>query len=225
MTETKRAAARALATAYVVILAALLAFGWLLTHPWERVVDPREDRFMIWLAERRTGEVDSIAAAGSRLADTWVGIAVALVLAALLGLWWRSWLPLVYLTVLMAGHHSMYVVATALLSRDRPPVLVLDPGLVPDHSYPSGHTATAVVLYAGTAVLLARNVPALRRWVWPLFLVAPVVAWARLQQGAHHPTDVLAALLYGAAWVAVVSRVLLSRRTPGRPAAAAGGGG
>ena len=30
-----------------------------------------------------------------------------------------------------------------LISRDRPPVRILDPGLVPDHSFPSGHVATA----------------------------------------------------------------------------------
>ena len=29
---------------------------------------------------------------------------------------------------------------------------ILDPGLVPDHSYPSGHMATAILVYGGIAL-------------------------------------------------------------------------
>jgi undecaprenyl-diphosphatase len=66
-----------------------------------------------------------------------------------------------------------------------------------------------VVVYGGAALLLARVAPGLRRWVWPLFLVPVVVSAARLYQGAHHPTDVLAGLLYAAAWLGAVAHVLL----------------
>jgi membrane-associated phospholipid phosphatase len=195
--------------AYAAIVAALLGLGWLLTHPWESAIDPWEDDAVVWLAERRTAELDTLAAGGSHLADTWIGVALALVVAVVIGRWRRSWLPVVYLAVLMAGHHLMYVVATALVTRDRPPVRILDPGLVPDHSFPSGHTATGVVLYVGTAVLLLRVAPGLRRWLWPLFLVPVVVTASRLYQGAHHPSDVLASLLYAGAWLAVVARMVL----------------
>ncbi len=209
-----------IAAAYAGILLALLASGWLLTHPWERAVDARDYDVVLWFAERRTADLDLLAAAGSHLADTWVGVAVATVVAAAVGHWRRSWLPMLYLDVLMVGHHSMYALATALVPRDRPPVTILDHGLVPDHSFPSGHVATSVVLYGGIAFLLVRASPALRRWVWPLFLVPLVVVPSRLYQGAHHPTDVLASLLYGAAWLVVVTRVLLGARFAGRRAVA-----
>ena len=77
--------------------------------------------------------------------------------------------------------------------------------------------ATAIVVYAGAAVHLATTVPRVRRWVWPLLLVPLVVIPSRLYQGAHHPTDVLASLVFASIWVAVVAQVLLppaARRGP-----------
>ena len=51
-----------------------------------------------------------------------------------------------------------------------------------------------------------------------LFLVPLVVIPSRLYQGAHHPTDVLASVLFASAWVAVVARVVLGRRLTPRTA-------
>jgi membrane-associated phospholipid phosphatase len=101
------------------------------------------------------------------------------------------------------------VIVTHFAPRDRPPVEILDPGLVPDHSYPSGHMATAILVYGGIALWLGWVRPGWRRWTWPLFLVPLVVAPSRLYQGAHHLTDVLASLVFATIWLVVVSRVLL----------------
>ena len=45
----------------------------------------------------------------------------------------------------------------ALITRDRPPVEILDPGLVPDHSFPSGHVATSVVVYVAHSPSTSRR--------------------------------------------------------------------
>ena len=87
---------------------------------------------------------------------------------------------------------------------------ILDPGLVPDHSFPSGHVATSIVVYAPPRSSSPRTVPRWRRWAWPLFLVPLVVIPSRLYQGAHHPTDVLTSLVFAPIWVAVVAHVVLS---------------
>ena len=210
-TESRRDAARTLGIAWVLILLAVLAVGWVITHPLETTVDPWDDSVELWLEDQRTPGLSTAAAIGSHLADTVVGIALAAVIALVAWRRQRSKVPLVYYGVLVGGTLALYLVVTALITRDRPPVKILDPGLIPDHSYPSGHVATAIVVYAATAVFLAATVPAWRRWTWVLFLVPLVVIPSRLYQGAHHPTDVLASVLFASAWVAVVARVVLGR--------------
>ncbi len=64
-------------------------------------------------------------------------------------------------------------------------------------SFPSGHSATAVV----GAVSLARVWPQAR---WALAILGALIAYSRIYVGVHYPTDVLAGLLLGAACVWLV---------------------
>jgi hypothetical protein len=203
--------ARILSIAWVVLLVSVVAIGWLLTHPLESSVDPWDDSVETWIAERRTPAGEFIAAWGSHVADTVVGVIVAAVAALVLWRTQHSRRPLVYFAVLVGGTLVLYLIVTAVITRDRPPVKILDPGLVPDHSFPSGHVATSIVVYCALAIYLARTVPGSPRWSWPLFLAPVIVAPARLYEGAHHPTDVLTSLVFAPLWVAVVAHVLLPR--------------
>lgn len=213
-TTSPREAARTLVVAWVLLTLGVLAVGWLLTHPLAGAVDPWDDDANRWIAERRTPTGDVLAAWGSHVADTVVGVAVAVVAGLVLWRVQRSWRPLTYFGVLVGGTLALYLVVTALVTRDRPPVEILDPGLVPDHSFPSGHVATSVVVYCALALYLFRAFPASRRWAWVLFVAPVLVAPSRLYEGAHHPTDVLTSLVFAPIWLAVVVRVLLG---PGRP--------
>ena len=208
----RRAAARTLGISWLLLLLGVLAVGWLLTHPLESTVDPWDDDVVLWFADHRTSGLDLAADIGSKIADTIVGLALALVIAVVVSRRERSWRPAVYYAVLVGPTLALYLVVTALIPRDRPPVKILDPGLVPDHSFPSGHVFTAIVVYCATALLLNAYVPRWRRWTWLLFLVPLVVAPSRLYQGAHHPTDVLTSLVFAPIWVAVVARTLLPQR-------------
>ena len=212
ITPRARSAARRLTVAWVVLLLAVLAVGWLLTHPLESTVDPWDDDVVQAIADRRTPTGELLAAWGSHVADTIVGVIVAVVVALVL---WRvqgTRLPLVYFTVSLGAMLLLYVIVTAMITRDRPPVEVLDPGLVPDHSFPSGHVATSIVVYWALALYLLRTVRGSTRWAWILFLAPVVVAPSRLYEGAHHPTDVLTSLVVAPLWVAVVAKVLLPVR-------------
>ena len=212
ITPRARSAARRLTVAWVVLLLAVLAVGWLLTHPLESTVDPWDDDVVQAIADRRTPTGELLAAWGSHVADTIVGVIVAVVVALVL---WRvqgTRLPLVYFTVSLGAMLLLYVIVTALITRDRPPVEVLDPGLVPDHSFPSGHVATSIVVYWALALYLLRTVRGSTRWAWILFLAPVVVAPSRLYEGAHHPTDVFTSLVFAPIWVAVVARTLLPQR-------------
>lgn len=206
-----RDAARILAIAWIVLLLGVLTIGWVLTHALESTVDPWDDGVERWIADRRTPTLDFLAAWGSHLADTIVGVIVAAVAALVLWRTQHSRRPLAYFTVLVAGTLVLYLIVTALITRDRPPVKILDPGLVPDHSFPSGHVATSIVVYCALAIYLARTIPGSLRWSWPLFLAPLIVAPSRLYEGAHHPTDVLTSLVFAPLWVTAVALVLLPR--------------
>jgi undecaprenyl-diphosphatase len=213
ITRRTRDDARTLSVAWVVLLLGVVGVGWLLTHPLESTVDPWDDSVVEWIADRRTPTMDVVAAWGSHVADTVVGVIVAVVAALVLWRRQHTLRPLVYFTVLAGGALLLYLVVTLVITRERPPVEILDPGLVPDHSFPSGHVATSVVVYCALAVYLARTVPGSLRWAWLLFLAPVIVAPARLYEGAHHPTDVLTSLVFAPLWVAAVAHVLLPARS------------
>ncbi|HEV2798133.1 MAG TPA: phosphatase PAP2 family protein, partial [Nocardioides sp.] len=215
ITSRTRDAARSLSLAWVVLVVGVVAVGWLLTGPLEPTVDPWDDSVVESIADRRTPTMDVVAAWGSHVADTIVGVIVAAVAALVL---WRiqgTRRPLVYFALLVVGTLALYLVVTLVISRSRPPVEILDPGLVPEHSFPSGHVATSVVVYCALAVYLARTVRGSLRWAWLLFLAPVVVAPSRLYEGAHHPTDVLTSLVFAPLWVAAVAHVLLPGRSDG----------
>lgn len=210
-TRSSLVAAGVVALGWVVILGAVLLLGWLLTNSWEPTVDPWDDDVEQWLATERTPNLNRVAAVFTFLGNVRVGVVVVVVVAAAVSLWQRSLRPALFSAVLLAGALGLYVVGTRLITRDRPPVPILDPGLVPDDSFPSGHVIAAVVVYGSTVLLIALTWPRVRRWMMPLLLVPVAVAVARMYQGAHHPTDVLASLMFSAAWVAVVAQALLSQ--------------
>ncbi|KRE95436.1 hypothetical protein ASG76_07250 [Nocardioides sp. Soil774] len=204
-----RRAAQTLGITWVLILLGVLAVGWVLTHPLQSTVDPWDNSVNRWFEDHRTSGLDVAADIGSKVADTIIGLALALVLAIVVSRKVRSWRPAIYYAVLVGPTLALYLIVTALVPRDRPPVKILDPGLVPDHSFPSGHVFTSIVVYCATALLLNAYFPRWRSWTWLLFLVPLVVAPSRLYQGAHHPTDVMTSLLFAPIWVAVVAHVLL----------------
>ena len=70
-----------------------------------------------------------------------------------------------------------------------------------DLSFPSGHSVTALVFFAGFAIL-AWHAPLARPWAAAICAVllacAVGIPWSRLALGAHYATDVAGGLLLGA---------------------------
>ena len=197
--------AKRLVPAFVVILLLVLGVGWLLTHPLADTVNGGFDNPLArWFEDRRTSTGNDLANAGAFVGSTYVFLAGSVLLTGLL--WWRVGQRLaVFAFSATGGVLVIYLAATQLISRDRPPVHILDPGLVPDHSFPSGHTLFATGLYGVLVVLLWHR----RRWAsYLLALVPPIVAVSRLYQGAHHLTDVLTSLVAATAWLVVLTRVV-----------------
>jgi len=210
------AAAGIVVVTWAVILGVVVGVGWLLTHQLRSSVEPWDDDVSRWFADQRTSSLTSVSDVGTFLGETRVGWAVAVVAGIAFSLWRRTWLPAVFVALAAAGSGGFYFIATHVDPRQRPPVKILDPGLVPDHSFPSGHVATAVGAYGGLLVLAWVFARASRPWVWLLVLLPVLVVLARLYQGAHHLTDVATSVVYASAWLAVLARAVLSHASPGR---------
>lgn len=167
-----------------------------------------------WVVAHRTPAFDALTHIGSMLADTFVALAVAAV--AVLGLrWWLGrWRESLIVVLAIVGELLIFLAITALVHRDRPPVVRLDEA-PPTSSFPSGHTGAAVALYACLAVVLLGRVVhrPLAVGLAAVGVAIPViVAASRVYRGMHYLTDVVAGAVASGIWLAVVLAVLLRRR-------------
>jgi undecaprenyl-diphosphatase len=170
-----------------------------------------------WFVEQRTDVLDALAEAGTWLAET---ITVPAVLLVAIVIAWRVSTNVaapVYLALAVGGEKLLYLVASLIVDRERPPVPTVGSSYATS-SFPSGHVASAVVLYGGIALLIALQRSPRVRLVLLLVagVLALVVAAGRMYTGFHYPTDCIAGALFASLWLAVVYRVVLlrSERSP-----------
>jgi membrane-associated phospholipid phosphatase len=117
----------------------------------------------------------------------------------------RNWPQFGLLVVSLSVEAAVYVTATFFVTRTRPAVPRLEDLIVSD-SYPSGHTAAAVALYASLAIViwsLTRNTWWRAISIALAFLGPIIVATSRVYRGMHNPTDVMCGALIGAGCVIV----------------------
>jgi membrane-associated phospholipid phosphatase len=200
-----------LLASFVVICAALVGVGWLIVHPLADVVR-HENVVNRWFVDQRTSSLTHVADAGTLVGQTATGLIVLALVGTAFAIWKRTWWPLIFVGVLDGGLGLFYLAGTQLDERSRPPVHILQSGLVPDHSFPSGHTGTATAIAGSIAALMW----AYTRVTGALLVVLVVVpVWtmlSRLYIGAHHVSDVLASLAAASVWLAVCARTLLPAR-------------
>jgi membrane-associated phospholipid phosphatase len=192
----------AAALGYLLVLGATIAAGFLLTEVLLHIggVASTDGRVVSWLASHRSPPRTEASLVGSIIAGgvvipTLVGILVAL-LACI-----RRWRVAAFLITAITVEAATYRVTTWVVHRDRPNVVRLE-HLPVNASYPSGHTAAAVAVYCGLALVLASRFHSL--WVrvpcWIAAVGSPIyVATARMYRGMHHPLDSLAGLAIGVA--------------------------
>lgn len=202
---------------WALLVGIVIGIGRLITGPLEATIDPAEDDLARWFAGERSAPRTELADLVTLLADTWTIIGLGLVIAIGVWVWRREVRPTAFVVATVLGVFVLYLLTVKAAPRPRPPVKILDPGLDPMHSFPSGHTGAAVAVYGLVVVLVWAYTRSARWWVTPLLLVPPLVAVSRLYEGAHHLSDVLTSMLYGSVWLAATTTVLL----PGSRAAVA----
>ncbi len=109
----------------------------------------------------------------------------------------------------MAAAHWLAAIAVGLLLTEGLDAVVhmpRPPTAVAGFGFPSIAVTMTTVVFGFFAVLIARELPGRQR-VWPyLFtgVATALVAFARLYLGAHWPSDVMAGVLLGVAWLLVL---------------------
>ena len=136
---------------------------------------------------------------------------------------WRESLVVIYAVV---GETAIFVATTLFIDRPRPSVPHLDQA-PPTSSFPSGHTAAAVCFYGSIAAIILWH--SRHRWINVAAVVictaVPLlIAGSRVYRGMHYPTDVLAGVLLGAIWLAVVIFYVRTHYAGGRRHAAVDAG-
>ena len=201
-------------TGYVVMAVLLIGSGLMLTKllvdgpvvSWDNSVNR-------WFVTQRTSRLNLATSLGSALGETLtiIGIAVAVSIILAIG---RHWRELGFLVAGLAVEASVALTTSVLVDRPRPNVIRLD-AVPPTASFPSGHTAAAIVLYVSLALVVAAFVRSatVRALVWAFAIAIPIVVGvSRLYRGMHHPTDVMGSVVLGAG---ALMFALLATRTAG----------
>jgi undecaprenyl-diphosphatase len=201
-----------LVIAYVVIAGASILLGLLVTKVMlsSGAIASADESFVVWLAHHRSGGLTDASLIGSIVAG---GVVLPIVagVTAFAAAVLRQWRVAAFMVFVLALEASVYRTTTLAVHRDRPAVHRLEQ-LPVNASYFSGHTAAAVAVYCGIALLLTSRIAnrSGRVAVWAAAAAIPVfVALARMYRGMHHPLDVAGGVAVGIA--ALVALVFLSR--------------
>jgi undecaprenyl-diphosphatase len=203
--------------AWVLILGVIAGIGELITKAGDGNV--LGDRTIPrWFTAHRTpgltrwSEVFSVL--GATQAILIVAIATCVVFLAVT----RHWRPVVFVAAVMTGELAVFLVTAAVVHRPRPDTTQLDKHL-PTSAYPSGHEAATCCLYIAIAILVIGHARGWWRWLFliPAIAMPVLVALSRLYRGEHHPTDLLASVLFAALWLTATVMLIKPNAADGPP--------
>jgi membrane-associated phospholipid phosphatase len=193
--------------AYVAIAGASILLGLLLTDvvlSWGGIASS-DERFVVWLSHHKSSALTDASLIGSIIAG---GVVLPIVagLGALAAAILRQWRLAGFFVFALALEAAVYRSTTFVVHRDRPAVHRLEQ-LPVSASYYSGHTAAAIAVYCGIALLLTSRIAnrGAQVAIWTVAASIPIyVALARMYRGMHHPTDVLGGVVVGIAVLAAL---------------------
>ncbi len=197
--------AAAVGVCWILIVGAIVGIGELITK-YGNGNELGDHTIPHWLAAHRnsgwTWWSALLSSLGSTVPIQLVILATSIVFLAI----YRRWRPVIFIFTLILGELFAFLVTQYVVKRPRPDVPNMDAHL-PTSAYPSGHVAATACVYVGLAILVLGHTRGWWRWLFvALAVVMPVcVIASRLYRGEHHPTDVLASLVFTALWLAVAT--------------------
>jgi membrane-associated phospholipid phosphatase len=206
---------------YVVLTALMLGIGLLLTHALDGSVGGWDRHVSKYFEDHRTSRWDDITKVATSGLNTLPVVVVAAVVVGLLALR-RRWREAAFLTIALTLEITVFLSVTFVVARPRPAVHRLNSSPATS-SFPSGHTAAAIVLFLGIALIvtcLTRNVLARVLSAFLAVGFAATVGFARVYRGLHYPSDVFVGALFG---LACLTLAAVAVRTASVRAARAGG--
>lgn len=210
----------------LLVIGPLLLLAGVLLALWVRsgidAANARDLGLNTWFHDRAdtTGPLRAIA-----LSVSWIGsgehlVPIEMAFVAVLAML-RRWRWAAFVGITALGGHLLSNLTKHLVMRPRPPWFVLHEGqsaaMFP--SFPSGHTTAGMAGIAAMAIALWFLLR--RPWATILGTAVGLIALmqgpSRLLLAKHWITDVLGGLLFGTAWLLIVSGVFLVLVAPRRP--------
>lgn len=189
--------------------------GSLILGPLASSVGDTDLTISEWMADQRSPHWNALTWWGSTLADSWVKIPLAVALVGFFVLRWKRGFEAALLAGALILESTAFVIMSFIVGRERPPIEQLD-SIPPTGSFPSGHTAAAVVFYAAIALIVWANTSnrlARGLAVAAAVIVPPIVAVSRVYRGMHFTSDVIFGIVLGVASLAAVWWILTTRES------------
>jgi membrane-associated phospholipid phosphatase len=160
------------------------------------------------VAAERTAGLTKVAQAFSFLGSAWVLTTLTVIVAVLLRVLTRRWLPALVLVVGMVGSSILTYLLKVLIGRQRPDASMVVGTVSDTFSFPSGHSLNSAVFFGLLAGMLwyssaSRTIKILGTAVAVLLTVG--VGWSRVYLGYHWATDVLAGWTVALTWLCVLA--------------------
>jgi membrane-associated phospholipid phosphatase len=187
------------------LVAVSIGLGLLVTDVLVRGGGGPDNAFVRTLADHRTGFETDLSAIGSTIGGAPV-LPILVGLVALVAAVMRHWRVAAFAIFVLALESATYRITSIVVPRDRPHVHRLE-GLPADASFPSGHTAASIAVYAGLVLLLTSRIRdgRVRVLAWMLAIALPIfVALSRMYRGMHHPLDVAGGAVIGISAICIL---------------------